>query len=378
MPEIGSKTGPEIGVVGSLAAVDRAQWDGLFAETLEGYDYLTAVERAGLQGFRWRYVLASEDGVLIAAAPAFLTDYPVETTLTGPGKRAIEAVRRVFPGFLQLGLACLGSPCTTTASLGFAPKVAEADRPALLRALLTAFEADARAQGCGLMASKDVVEADRALWDAAARPLGYRPMASLPIAGLDIDFPDMDAYFARLSYSVRKDMRRKLRVLDRLRVEIRGEVDDLAERLMALYEQTRERADMSFEHLTAAYFTGVPRQMPGRAFWVLYFDGEDLLAANLLVQDETTLLDKYFLMDAERGRALNLYFVSWFTNVRLCVERGLKHYRSGQAAYENKLRLGSRLTRTSIYFRHKNPLFNGVMQRFAPLFAADPTGGEIG
>ncbi|HLZ74185.1 peptidogalycan biosysnthesis protein [Phenylobacterium sp.] len=377
MPERGPKTGPEIGVVDSLAAVDRAQWDALFAQTLEGYDYLLAVERAGLEGFRWRYVLASEDGVLIAAVPAFLTDYAVETTLTGPGKRAIEATRRVLPGFLTLGLACLGSPCTTTASLGLAPQVAQADRPALLRALLAAFEADARANGCGLFASKDVVADDKPLWDAAARPLGYRPMASLPIAGLDIDFPDMDAYFARLSYSARKDMRRKLRVLDGLRIEVRADADPFADRLMALYEQTRARAEMSFEHLTAGYFLGVPRQMPGRAFWVLYFEGEDLLAANLLVQDETTLLDKYFLMDAARGRALNLYFVSWFTNLRLCLERGLKHYRSGQAAYENKLRLGSNLTRTSIYFRHRNPVFNAVMQLFAPLFAADPTAGEI-
>ncbi|MGZ6050310.1 MAG: GNAT family N-acetyltransferase, partial [Phenylobacterium sp.] len=289
----------------------------------------------------------------------------------------IEAVRRVLPGFLSLGLACLGSPCTTTAGLGFAPQIAAAERPALLRALLTAFEADAKAHRCELFASKDVVEADRPLWDAAARPLGYCPMASLPIAALDIDFADMDAYFARLSYTARKDMRRKLRVLKRLRVEIRAEVDDVADRLMALYEQTRERADMSFEHLTTAYFTGVPRHMQGRAFWVLYFEGEALLAANLLVQDETTLLDKYFLMDATQGRALNLYFVSWLTNVRLCLERGLRHYRSGQAAYENKLRLGSNLTRTSIYFRHGNPVFNAVMQLFAPLFAADPTAGKI-
>jgi len=92
-----------------------------------------------------------------------------------------------------------------------------------------------------------------------------------------------------------------------------------------------------------------------------------------LLQGEGVLLDKYFLMDAARGRPLNLYFLSWFTNVRLCLERGLTRYQSGQAAYHNKLRLGSRLTRTSIYFRHRNPVFNAVMQRFAPLFAADPT-----
>jgi predicted N-acyltransferase len=166
-----------------------------------------------------------------------------------------------------------------------------------------------------------------------------------------------------------------LRALPRVRIEFRTEIDDVLDRVMALYAQTRARADMSFENLTADYFRGVTRQMGARAFYVLYFQGDELLAANLLLQDDAVLLDKYFLMDAERGRSLNLYFLSWFTNVRLCLERGLERYESGQAAYQNKLRLGSRLTRTSIYFRHRNAVVNGAMQLFAPLFAADPTVG---
>lgn len=363
----------QISVVDSLEAVGRAEWDGLFAETLEGYDYLLAVERAGLPGFRWRYVLVREDGVLVAAAPAFHTRYDLETTLVGPVKRVIAAARRMVPGLLSLRLACIGSPCTTTAGAGISPRTPEADRPRVLATLLAAFEADARAAGCGLFAAKDAPQPEQALWDAAALPRGYRAMASLPIAVLDIDFADIDQYLARLTYSARKDMRRKLRALSDLRVEIRTGVDDVADRLCAFYEATRARADMAFEHLTAAYFTGVPRQTGGRAFWVLYFEGEDLVGGNLLVQDETTLLDKYILMDPLRGRVLNLYFLSWFTNLRLCLERGLRRYAPGQAAYENKLRLGCRLTRTSIYFRHRNALVNGVMQLFAPRFAADPT-----
>ena len=366
---------PEAWVAESLADVDRAAWDGLFPGVPERYDYLLAVERAGLPDFQWRYVMVREGETLLAAAPAFLTEYALETTLTGAPRRILEGARRLVPGALTLRLACIGSPCTTTAGLGFAPHVRDDERPGLLRLLLEAFEREAARARCGLYASKDVTAPDRPLWDAATRPLGYRPMASLPIADLDIDFASMDAYFARLTYSARKDMRRKLRALDALRVEIRSNVDDVADRLMVFYEQTRARADMSFEHLTADYFRGVTRQMGERAFYVLYFKGEELLAANLLLQDGGVLLDKYFLMDAERGRPMNLYFLSWFTNVRLCLERGLGCYRSGQAAYENKLRLGSRLTRTSIYFRHRNPAVNGVMRLFAPLFAADPTAG---
>jgi predicted N-acyltransferase len=360
-------------VVGSLEAVGRAEWDALFPDTLEGYDYLLAVERAGLPDFRWRYLLVRDAGVLVAAAPAFHTRYDLETTLVGPAKRAISAARRLIPGLLSLRLAGIGSPCTTTAGLGIAPTLAEAERPRVLGELLAAFEADARAAGCGLFALKDAPQPQQALWDAAALPRGYRAMASLPIAYLDIGFADINGYLARLTYSARKDMRRKLRVAPDLRIEVRAEVDDVVGQLCAFYEATRARAEMAFEHLTPAYFTGVPQQMGERAFWVLYFEGETLVGGNLLVQDEATLLDKYILMDPVRGRALNLYFVSWFTNLRLCLDRGLKRYVPGQAAYENKLRLGCRLTRTTIYFRHRNVLLNAIMQAFAPLFAADRT-----
>jgi hypothetical protein len=104
-----------------------------------------------------------------------------------------------------------------------------------------------------------------------------------------------------------------------------------------------------------------------------YFQGDELVGGNLLLQDGAALLDKYMLMNPAHGRALNLYFVSWFTNLRLCLERGLSTYVPGQAAYDDKLRLGCKLTRTSIYFRHRNTALNAIMQVFAPLFAADPT-----
>src|SRR5579862_1841747 len=140
---------PEVRVLDSLAGMDRARWDALFPAALEGYDYLTAVERAGLAGFRWRYVLVREGDTLLAAAPAFFTDFGLETTLVGGPRRALERVRRAVPNAFTLRLACIGSPCTVTAGLGFAPQVAEAERPQLLRLLLEAFEQDSMRARCG-------------------------------------------------------------------------------------------------------------------------------------------------------------------------------------------------------------------------------------
>ena len=360
----------EVRVIDALAQVEPRAWERLFPGELEGYDYLSAVEASGLEGFRWRYLVVEEQGRLLAAAPAFLTEYPLDTTLTGPARRVADGLRRVAPDALTLRLACIGSPCTETARLGFDPAVTEHDKPQLLRQILAGLEQTAARERCGLLGIKDVAEGDSGLWSAAAP--GYRAVASLPSAGLDIDFASMDRYLERLSPATRKDMRRKLRALGQVRVELRTSIDDVLDQVMALYAETRARAEMALEDLTPAYFQGVLQRLGGRAFCTLYWQGDDLLAVNLLLQDGKTLLDKFFCMNAERGRPLNLYFLSWFTNVRLCLERGLSHYRSGQAGYENKLRLGSRITRTSNYFRHRNALLNGGLRLVAPLFAADP------
>jgi predicted N-acyltransferase len=363
---------PEARVVRCIAEIGREAWDACFPGALEGYDYLAAVEAAGLAGFDWRYAVAEADGRIVAAAPGFFTDYSLDTTLTDLGRRLVAASRKLAPRAFTVRMACLGSPCTEDVGLGFAPELPAARRGAALEALLAAFEAAAAQAGCWLMAIKDAPERDRQAWAAATRAGGYQRTAGMPSAELAIGFADLEGYLASLSHATRKDMRRKLRSMSDLRIEVAHDLAGLEPRIAELYRQTRARSDLQFEDLTAAYFTGVLARMGERALCVLYWAGEELVGFNLLLQDGTTLLDKFFCMASAEGRALNLYFVSWFTNVRLCLERGLSRYQSGQAAYENKLRLGSRLIGADMYFRHRRPLVNRALQWAAPLLADDP------
>ena len=359
-------------VVRSIHEIGRQAWDACHAGALEGFDYLAAVEAAGISGFDWRYAVAEEGGRALACAPGFFTDYSLDTTLSGLGRGLVAATRRLASRAFTVRMGCLGSPCTEDVNLGFAPEVAAGRRAEVLHALLQAFEAEAAEAGGWLLAIKDAPEREREVWAAATRRIGYQPTPGMPTAELAIDFPDIEAYLASLGPATRKDMRRKLKVLPRLRIEVTHDIAGLEPRIADLYRQTRERSDLQFEDLTAAYFTGVLRAMGERALCVLYWAGEELIGFNLLLTDGATLLDKFFCMDSARGPALNLYFVSWFTNVRLCLERGCARYQSGQAAYENKLRLGSRLIGADMYFRHRRPLVNRALQWAAPLLAEDP------
>lgn len=361
----------EARTVSSIQQIGRAAWDRCFPGALEGFDYLSAVEAAGVPGFDWRYLVVEAAGETLAAAPGFITDYSLDTTLNEAGRKLVAAARRLAPRAFTLRLAALGSPCTEDVGLGFAPGVDPARKPDLLRALLTAFETAAAQEGCGLLAIKDAPAADRALW-AALRSPAYQLAPGMPVAELDIDFADLDGYLARLSAATRKDLRRKLKAFDAVRVEVRGDIGGLEPRVLELYRQTRARSDLQFEELTAAYFTGVLAAMADRALCVLYFVGDELIGCNLLLHDDEVLLDKFFCMESERGPAHNLYFLSWITNVRLCLERGLRRYQSGQAGYSTKLRLGSRLRGADMYFRHRQPLLNQALKWAAPLLAEDP------
>lgn len=359
-------------VYDDLSDIDRQQWNDCFPGEAEGYDYLLAVERAGIPGFEFRYVVGKAGGQIVAAMPAFLTRYGLETTLDSrPFRDAVMRIRGLWPNFLVLPLACLGSPCTETGHPGFHPDIATIYRSELFERLMAAFEAHARTAGFTLLALKDIPQSLPGDLAEAITAQGYAEMAGLPTAVLDIDFPDLDGYLSGLSAATRKDIRRKIKARNGIRLERRSDLGPYRERALELYRQTRERSDWQFEDLTLAYFEGILAGMPGRSFVTLYFVEDELLATNFLIRNERTLIDKFFCMDAEKGRPFNLYYLSWIDNIEYCLSEGLQHYQSGQAYYENKVRLGSRLGANSMFFRHSTPLIQRALRFAAPYFAIE-------
>lgn len=362
----------EICVASSIRDIGRQAWNACFQDEVEDYDYLLAVEQAGMAGFDWRYLALFEHGQLLAAMPLFLSDYQLETTVdVRSSRRVAKFVRRYFPGFLVLKLACLGSPCTETGAPGFHPDVPDARRPELLALLLAGFERFADSQGCSLRAAKDFPATQGDALRRVFSDAGFAPTPGLPTAWLDIDFTSTDEYLQRLSPGTRKDMRRKLKFERHVRVEVRTDLAELMPRVMTLYAQTRGRSEWQFETLTEDYFDGVLANMQGRSLCFLYYAADTLLAANLLVHGKGTLIDKFFCMDAAQGRRYNLYFLSWFNNIGYCLEQGIERYQSGQAYYENKLRLGSRLTANTMYFKHRNVVAQRLLRLLAPLLSMD-------
>ena len=364
-----------VAVANSIEAFGRDEWNALFPGELEDWSYYRATERAGLAEFSWLYFGVRAGGALRAAVPAFVVDYRLDTTLSGPLKRVTDALTRVFPRLLTQRMLSLGSPVAEICHLGFAPDSTPDERQRLLDAILDSVEQYAKDHRLRMIAVKDAPAAQDALCAAAARAHGLRRQPGLPTGFLDIRYADVDAYLASLSAGTRRDMRRKLKAAAALRVEWRRDIDGISEDVMRLYEATYARAEFDFEKLTPDYFSGVLRELGERASCVTYWLGERLVAFNLVLHDRERLIDKFLGMDYAVARDYNLYFVSWIENVRWCIANGVPLYQSGQGLHREKVRLGSRLAANWLWYRHRNPVLDAIfaaVEKLARLDRHDP------
>ncbi|MDR3388498.1 MAG: GNAT family N-acetyltransferase [Rudaea sp.] len=364
-------------IANSIEAIGRDEWNRLFPAELEDWHYYQAVERAGLPGFDWLYFGVREDGVLRAVVPAFVTDYRLDTTLTGRLRNVTNAIARIFPGLLRQRMLSLGSPVGEVCHLGFAPGTDAAMQCRLLGAIMEKVEEYTMQHRIGMIAVKDASAAQDDVWTLVAQAHRLRRQPGLPTALLDVHFASLDDYLRALSPGTRKDMRRKLRPGARLRVEWRNNVDDIIDDVVRLYRSTFANAELNFEELTPGYFSGVLRELGDRASCVTYWLDERIVAFNLVLHDGRRLLDKFLGMDYTVAREYNMYFFTWMENVRYCIERGLPLYQSGQGLHREKLRLGSRLSANWLWYRHRNRLLDFIFASAERLFRLDRHDAEL-
>ncbi len=372
-----SAPGLAIVVNRTIRGIPRTEWDSCFPGDPEGWAYYRAIEESGLAAFSWVYFLARERERVVAMVPAFIADYNLDTAIQGASRTALQPLLRRLKKLLTLRMLCLGSPLADKCHLGFAPDLADSRRREVVGRLLSSVDAFGAAHGIGLIAAKDVVDAnlDHGA-DATFAAAGFTRQPGLPNTILALPHGGEDAYLKALSHTARRDVRRKLKTGDQVRIERRHgrEALDLVPEIVRLYEGQRDRSRFDFgqfETLTPAYFRQVLVEQGQAAVVFLYLHGGQLLGFNLCYHTDRLFIDKFVGFKPPLSRALNLYVLSWMTNVRYCLARGIPFLQTGQTAYAMKLHLGAKLRPNWIFFRHRNPILNAVLRLAGPILAAD-------
>ncbi|WP_080491224.1 peptidogalycan biosysnthesis protein [Serratia marcescens] len=209
---------------------------------------------------------------------------------------------------------------------------------------------------------------------------GYIVVEGQALAYVPVDFDSIESYLAQLSYSRRKNLRRKLKSRNDVIVTViptgrfYNEIDERVTReYYDLYEEVYSQSEIHFDHLTYDFICQLLRDNNSNGIVFEYRRRSDnlLIGWNLCYAFRGNLIDKYIGLRYPHARELNLYFLSWIVNLEYALQHGLKHYIAGWTDPEVKASLGAKFTftRHAVYIR--SPLLRTLIRRFSNSFEGD-------
>lgn len=364
--------------VASISQIAADDWNRLFPDAAENWGYFRACEAAHSQHFTLSAIAIYDGQRLIAAAPLFRLDYRLDTTLPAGFKRFGDWLARIAPRLVKMPVLGLGSPMTEECPIGIDAGLDAPTRERAFAALIDGMHAHAKAQRIKILALKDVTDTDAQWAGAPLQSAGFARMASLPVAVLPLPHESIEGYLKTIPSRARSDMRRKFKSAEGIAVEWRDNIDDVHDEIIALYRATRANRKASYEafdEVPEDYFRQVMRHANGNARVMLCRVGGVLASFNLCLVEKDKVIGKFIGMNYELARQNNLYFVNWLKVMEYCIENKIPALQTGQTTYTVKARLGCKLKRSWIYFKHRG-LVMGLLFRLAgphlSLEAADP------
>lgn len=239
---------------------------------------------------------------------------------------------------------------------------------------------------CKLLIVKDIAQDSPLLSEAenayarafaeACEAEGFVLLEGQALAWVPIDFASDDDYLAKLSYSRRKNIRRKLRSRADLVIEVvrtgdaRFRDEDTLAAYYALFDNVYAQSEIHFDRLSLDYFRLLLQDVGGGVVFAYRRAGK-LIGWNLCYEHGGKLIDKYIGFAYPEAREHNLYFVSWMHNLGYARERGLTHYVAGWTDPEVKSFLGASMTFTRHAVYARNPMLRALLRKLSGHFESD-------
>lgn len=327
--------------VSSINDIPASQWDALQARgsVLGSHAFLRAVERSQLQGVDTLYLHASINGRPVVTLPCFV--FSVDAVLLAPSfvRSLATAVRRLWPGFLQLRLLFVGSPLATCDVHAGLPLH---DDAALMTAVFDALVERQRQERCVFLMLKEVPDRARARFEAAF-PGRFAYFPSLPTSRIPL-LPQTLPYPATLRKSYRRRVAAALKQSERAghRWEVVQEYAPLAQEFHELYLQVRARSDSKFEELTVTWVEEMARCLPNSTSMLTCRNAAGrLIAAALLVSDAKCLTPLYIGLDYAETEGSSVYYNLIFRSAAEAERLGKQQVVLGQNSYAAKANSGA-------------------------------------
>ncbi|MCX5712942.1 MAG: hypothetical protein NTY47_07805, partial [Candidatus Omnitrophica bacterium] len=97
-------------VVRKISQIPPEDWNKVYPDVLESYDFHRTLDDAGLDQFSLFYIMVYDRKAPIAATACFIMNYPLDTSINGPLRRVTNSIRRALPNIFSLKAVICGMP----------------------------------------------------------------------------------------------------------------------------------------------------------------------------------------------------------------------------------------------------------------------------
>lgn len=338
-----------------ISDIPKYNWDAVFPDILESYNFFKTMDESLSHQFNSYYITVYEGPSMILAAPCFIMDYPLDTTIEGPLKTLIHNIRKKIPRLFTLRALICGSPASE-GRIG----VKGLHYKEAIETLAEEMLSISKREKAPLIAFKDFHENYIKYLDPLTGKHFYKVLG-YPSVELPITFKTFEEYFSGLSKATRKDLKRKFRKSEGVDIvfEVRNEAGEFIDKIYELYLNTLYKSDVHFEILSKSFFKSISDNFPAETKYFLWFLDGRMIAFDLcLVSSDGRLIDEYIGMDYDVAYDYHLYFVTFRDIIRWCIVNNVRVYESGALNYDPKKRLDFRFLPQYIYARLRNNLLN--------------------
>jgi predicted N-acyltransferase len=347
----------------TLAELENCDaWQRALQNKSKDHRYYEIVEQTLECGFEHCYLLIEDDaGNVCAIQPVFFVRQNLVEGVPGKIRSVVDFIRKIFPRFLTMRVLMIGCGAGT-GDLGARDNNDERSVANALQATLLTL---AKQKKASLIVFKDFPANYRSALEEL-RSNGYARIPSMPMTRLSLAYENWDEYFRTLSKATRKDLRRKFRKAERaptLEMEAVNDITPFIDEIHPLYLAVHERSPLKFETLSKDYFREISRQMPERAQFFIWRQGNKIVAFSFCLVCGDAIYDECIGLDYAVALDLHLYFYTLRDILSWALRQGLKYYYSNPLNYEPKLHLDCELVPLDLYIRHTNPFLNPIFRR---------------
>ncbi len=359
-------------VADSVPSEDYNVWVAGLDQSPLDHRYYEIVHESLKDQFAHYYLLLKDDtGRTRAIQPFLIVSQDLATGMPPVVRGLLARIRSHFPGFLKLRMLMVGS---SAGEGDIVLDLRSRDIAWTIDALQKSLVASARRLKAMLIVFKDYPKSYRESLDRL-RQFGYTRVPSMPATRLELDFNDFDDFLkSRISYTMRKNLRRKFRKTEgehQTEFEVLNDITPFVDEIHPLYRQTLGRSELKFEELTKSYWCNLGRRMNDRARFFIWRQGGKIVAFASTIVHKNVLRDNYIGLDYSVALEYHLYFVTLRDTIVWALKNGIKTYHSAPLNYDPKYHFRMDLEPLDLYVRAPNRFLNPLFKRILPLL--EPT-----